>query len=1321
MLRYVSVLLAMGCVILPKGSNAQTCGDNETYSEFFTLTDYYDETASGVDGWGEGAVTLAESTATGSGGGEGGFPDNHGLPLDGFAPSVQLDDLNGDGLAEVIMLITEPSCHIHFCTNEGVDEGEFQGWDCGVEGEDSWDDREIDQPTTCSGGVQLIQGDFDGDNDKDLLFVVLNAVDTIGNISEAYLYENLGIVGELVDWGEKVNVTLDFQGTLFGGNLSDPIGISWHYSSNEPGYVIDWDEDGRDELIMGSSYDTLNQVLLFNLDTTISNGFSAPQVIIPDAGMTMTIASALNAATEHSKCPASPITRGISLVLAGDFDKDGDNDIVIGSVSQTNVKNFENDGTDNFSALPDFEYNVSDDERGGVATGEVLDYDGDGDLDIIIARNGKHDYSTASNMTCGGAGGFARLFENDGEGNFSQGIQIAYVGEDADWTVQGDIDGDGQMDLLIGDTDPPGNPEDMLFLATSGAGLSGVEGGGAVVTIEGYNPTGVAQSTVVDSVDGATHAIVSATILTFSTNNVSPPTTDIELFLSNDGGETWEEVLPEEYPPTSEQHDFQSYGHDLKWKANLSAEADLADGQLASKTPELNELSIQYRVVPRRRYSRSGMALGTVGDEEYLMAASYYYPGFQAHLTAYDITDLTRGGAAESMERVDTHADVTIAWDAGVQLQSTNGADRNLFAAYASGDTGPVDDRVELTVANLESTTPTLIDMMSVTTEEGTAVINFVRDGMGSSDDWKLYDVGHSSPVFVGAPSGDEDYYGTGYDTFKTDEEDRTPMVYIGANDGFLHAFKASDGVEVWGLVPKNLLSKLKLQRALSGSTEIYEHHHFVDGSVVVQDVYDETAAEWKTLLVTGQALGQGLQNNNYYFAVDVTDPLNPLPLWEFTDPWDTPITPCTTPTEDESDECGGEGSGNQCCQFVYGGVNQPEYYCSPIGAGCDPAPDPVLGETWSPPAFARVTVEGEERWLVFFGSGYNNRGIANVGRSVYALHAVTGTLLGRWDLTDLAEGAENPSTIDNTVPGGVAVTDIDGDGDVDRVYVGDLEGRLYKMDVSQNGTIDVATGFISTTDWPGCMLFDAGDQDGDGTRNWAPIVTKPAFSYVNDDDLPNVYFGVGGDDRAPGDVLYRFYSVHDDDAPGTCRGTPKYEADLSIDYAEWIIGDGVTNEAEPKVLDPTDAEGTLGDKYWSDPVVVNNSIVYFASLSGDIESVDPCDIIDGTTSKFYAYAVRRFVDNQGLTHRVGESIFTKWVEAYSKIRKSVLYRDQASEPWTSKSSSDVTAAKSDVFIQEVTGDAVGEQPPIRRVVDVGASTGDKQMRVLQWREVPLD
>lgn len=135
-----------------------------------------------------------------------------------------------------------------------------------------------------------------------------------------------------------------------------------------------------------------------------------------------------------------------------------------------------------------------------------------------------------------------------------------------------------------------------------------------------------------------------------------------------------------------------------------------------------------------------------------------------------------------------------------------------------------------------------------------------------------LGDIVNSEAVYVSKSL--VNYNDAGYDTFKTTAASRTGVVYVGANDGMLHAFRADTGDELWAYVPTAVLPNLY---RLADKQYATQHRYFVDGTPVVQDVHDGT--QWLTLLVGG--LGAGGRS---YYALDVTDPANPKALWEFSD-----------------------------------------------------------------------------------------------------------------------------------------------------------------------------------------------------------------------------------------------------------------------------------------------------------------------------------------------------------------------------------------------------------------------------------------------------
>jgi len=246
---------------------------------------------------------------------------------------------------------------------------------------------------------------------------------------------------------------------------------------------------------------------------------------------------------------------------------------------------------------------------------------------------------------------------------------------------------------------------------------------------------------------------------------------------------------------------------------------------------------------------------------------------------------------------------------------------------------------------------PTLFHYFNVIDADAAKdVVNFIRgdesvsnsrsrtvdyDGDNVDDVWRLGDIVHSTPVVAGVP-GDryETLYGDkSYAAFKNAYFNRRQVVYVGANDGMIHAFNGGfwdssakgfklqhdiypvgvdgDGVDVahplgaelWAYVPYNLLPHLKWLKSTG-----YEHTYYVDGEPRLYDVNiftpDTTHVEgWGTILVVGMRFGGGAITvdsdgsgtvgdgsdktlRSAYVVLDVTDPESPpVLLGEITDP----------------------------------------------------------------------------------------------------------------------------------------------------------------------------------------------------------------------------------------------------------------------------------------------------------------------------------------------------------------------------------------------------------------------------------------------------
>lgn len=159
-----------------------------------------------------------------------------------------------------------------------------------------------------------------------------------------------------------------------------------------------------------------------------------------------------------------------------------------------------------------------------------------------------------------------------------------------------------------------------------------------------------------------------------------------------------------------------------------------------------------------------------------------------------------------------------------------------------------------------------------------------------------LGDIINSQPVFVGKPNpnlyvsreftGSADYPG-----FAATNTSRVSLLWVAANDGMLHAFDTNTGAEVFAYLPNavilphsfdlnndgtdNNVNGIKDLASPNYGSGAVAHQSFNDGELTVADAYDGT--NWKTVLVgtTGRGVARAI------YAVDITDPSAPVPLWE--------------------------------------------------------------------------------------------------------------------------------------------------------------------------------------------------------------------------------------------------------------------------------------------------------------------------------------------------------------------------------------------------------------------------------------------------------
>ena len=121
-----------------------------------------------------------------------------------------------------------------------------------------------------------------------------------------------------------------------------------------------------------------------------------------------------------------------------------------------------------------------------------------------------------------------------------------------------------------------------------------------------------------------------------------------------------------------------------------------------------------------------------------------------------------------------------------------------------------------------------------------------------------------------------------GYDVFAEDNKNRKEIIYVGGNDGMLHAFNSASGIEEWGFIPPllagiipKMVDKAFNKNAGGGTVAIYG----VDGSPIVHDMFFEgpfdNAKVWHTILMVPYGRG-----GKGFSILDVTDPDAPLHLF---------------------------------------------------------------------------------------------------------------------------------------------------------------------------------------------------------------------------------------------------------------------------------------------------------------------------------------------------------------------------------------------------------------------------------------------------------
>jgi type IV pilus assembly protein PilY1 len=417
----------------------------------------------------------------------------------------------------------------------------------------------------------------------------------------------------------------------------------------------------------------------------------------------------------------------------------------------------------------------------------------------------------------------------------------------------------------------------------------------------------------------------------------------------------------------------------------------------------------------------------------------------------------------------------------------------------------------------------------------------------------------HSQPVIV-------DYTDTDGTT--------TSYTFFGTNDGFLHAVNLTTGEEAFAFIPKELLPNLKTYLENPEMSQL-QRPYGLDGQITVGRI--KTGGTEHTILYFGMRRG----GSNYY-ALDVSTISAPKLAWEITG--------------------GADGS-----------------------TGFE-----ELGQSWSKPLFAKVNfMDPDGKIVLIMGAGYDNKEDDpsntdhTIGRAVYIVDATDGARLW-WAHGSGANGSGVPGTrtqeelvipqMGSSIPSSIAALDVNYDDIVDRLYLVDISGQLFRIDLNAeiDSTDSVGNHTVTTVPNGGVIASLRGTDPKDQRR----FYNEPEIVFTKYGSTQFIRINVGSGYRAVplgSTIQNRFYSIRD-----------KYVYNVPAGYTSISEADlyNATTNHETDVINGDTKKGWYidlagsGEKALSQSMTINNHLM-FTTYTPPQGAVNSCEPQSGS-AKFY-------------------------------------------------------------------------------------------------------
>lgn len=411
----------------------------------------------------------------------------------------------------------------------------------------------------------------------------------------------------------------------------------------------------------------------------------------------------------------------------------------------------------------------------------------------------------------------------------------------------------------------------------------------------------------------------------------------------------------------------------------------------------------------------------------------------------------------------------------------------------------------------------------------GVDVLDEDLDGQESDVRKHIGDPMHSQPVLVNYKESNQEY----------------STVFVATNEGLLHAIEHDNGTELYAYMPKELLPNINEFFENQQSTK---HPYGLDGDIAIRhiDINDNVVVDpgEKAILYVGMRRG----GNNYY-ALDVSDRLEPKLLWQ-----------------------------------ISGGTDDFE----------------LLGQTWSKPIPTSIYYNGEVRDVVIFAGGYDTNQDPNtanltatqtpdsVGNAIYIVDADTGTRL--WAGQGVGGGDQRFEDMEYSIPSDIRVIDVNGDGVSDQMYVGDMGGQLWRFDFQpyhQSGQL-VYGGVIARL-------------NGNNATEARRFYNEPDVALVAENGIRFLSVSIGSGWRAHPlneRVNDRFYMIRSNSVYSRPEGYGKNTgSDSSPAWSPITESDlvNVTDDLDPEMNEygwMLELESS-GEKVMSKSITVNNQVIF--------------------------------------------------------------------------------------------------------------------------------